>query len=127
MIFFRNALSSLVGIIVGMISNICLIILGSFIIVAPHNMNPMDATNWSLVYFIFPFLAHSLGTLMGAVVASKISKNNSILVPMFVGLYFLFGGMYMAFIMPAPLWFLLCDLTLCYIPMALIGWNLSNL
>lgn len=127
MILFRNALSSLVGIIVGMISNICLIILGSFIIVAPPNMNPMDATNWSLVYFIFPFLAHSLGTLTGAVVASKISKNNSILVPVFVGLYFLCGGLYMTFIMPAPLWFILCDLALCYIPMALIGWNLSNL
>ena len=123
----KNILSIILGIIVGMVCNIGLIILGGFIFIVPPSMNPIDATHWPLFYFIFPFLAHSIGTLVGAFVASKFSKNNSIIIPMFVGLYFLSGGMYMVSIFPAPLWFILCDLTLCYIPMALVGWNLSNL
>ena len=43
-----------------------------------------------------------------------------------VGLYFLAGGIYMVTILPAPTWFVLLDVILGYIPMALLGWKISK-
>ena len=114
------------SIIIGMIVNIGLIIIGGTIFPLPENIEPMNATNWEIKYFLFPFLAHSIGTLSGAFVASKLSKNYHIIIPIIVGLYFLSGGIYMVMILPAPTWFICLDLIVSYIPMALLGWKVSK-
>ena len=113
-------------IIIGMIINIGLIVLGGIIFPLPENFEPMNAMNWELKYFIFPFLGHSVGTLLGALLVSKLSKKSSIILPLIVGLYFLLGGIYMITILPAPMWFVLLDVILGYIPMALLGWKISK-
>jgi len=107
----------IISIIIGMIINIGLIIIGGMIFPLSENFKPMNAINWDLKYFIFPFLAHSIGTLSGAFVASKLSRNYHIIIPGIVGLYFLSGGIYMVTILPAPIWFICLDLIICYIPM----------
>ena len=122
----KNIAIVILGIIIGMIVNIGLIILGGIIFSAPENFEPMNAINWDLKYFIFPFLAHSIGTLSGAFIVSKLSKKSSIILPLVVGLYFLSGGIYMITILPAPMWFVLLDVILGYIPMALLGWKISK-
>ena len=61
----RNILAVITGILVGMIVNMGLIILGSSLIPITEGFKPMDAIKWDLNNFIFPFLAHSLGTLVG--------------------------------------------------------------
>ena len=109
-----------------MIINIGLIILGGIIFPPPESFEPMNAMNWDLKYFIFPFLAHSIGTLSGSLIVSKFSKKSSIILPLIVGLYFLSGGIYMSTILPAPMWFVLLDVILGYIPMALLGWKISK-
>ena len=109
-----------------MIVNIGLIIIGGTIFPLPENIEPMNATNWEIKYFLFPFLAHSIGTLSGAFVASKLSKNYHIIIPIIVGLYFLSGGIYMVMILPAPTWFICLDLIVSYIPMALLGWGFNK-
>ena len=48
------------SIIIGMIVNIGLIIIGGTIFPLPENIEPMNATNWEIKYFLFPFLAHSI-------------------------------------------------------------------
>ena len=53
------------GILVGMIVNMGLIILGSLIPI-PEYFDPMNAINWKPTNFILPFLAHTLGILVGA-------------------------------------------------------------
>ena len=116
----------ILGIIIGMITNIGLIIIGGMIFPLSENFNPMNAINWDFKYFIFPFLAHSIGTLSGAFVASKLSRNYHIIMPLIVGLYFLLGGIYMVTIFPAPTWFVLLDIIVSYIPMALLGWKISK-
>ena len=116
----------ILGIIIGMIVNIGLILLGGIIFVPTENFEPMNAMNWDIKYFIFPFLAHSIGTLSGSFFVSKLSKNTTIIMPLLVGLYFFMGGIYMVKILPAPMWFILVDLILAYIPMALIGWKISK-
>ena len=122
----KNIAIVLLGIIFGMIVNIGLIILGGTIFPPSENFEPMNAMNWNLKYFIFPFLAHSIGTLSGALIVSKLSNKSSIILPLIVGLYFLLGGIYMITILPAPMWFVLLDVILGYIPMALLGWKLAN-
>ena len=109
-----------------MIINIGLIIIGGMIFPLSENFKPMNAINWDFKYFIFPFLAHSIGTLSGAFVASKLSRNYHIIIPLMVGLYFLSGGIYMVTILPAPIWFICLDLIICYIPMCLLGWSLNK-
>ena len=116
----------ILGIIIGMILNMGLIIFGGIIFTPTENIEPMNAINWDLKYFIFPFLAHSVGTLSGSFLVSKLSRNSNIIFPLIVGLYFLSGGIYMAIILPAPMWFVFLDLIVCYIPMSLIGWRISK-
>ena len=114
------------GIIIGMIVNMGLIILGGIIFTPTENFEPMNAINWDLKYFIFPFLAHSIGTLSGSYLVSRLSRNSHIIFPLIIGLYFLSGGIYMVTILPAPMWFVFLDLIVCYVPISLIGWRISK-
>lgn len=72
-------------------------------------------------HFIFPFLAHALGTLVGAVAAALISPLSPLRTGLPVGLLFLLGGAYMVYELPSPAWFNVLDLTCAYIPMAFAG------
>ena len=124
--FFKNIGIIIVGIISGSILNMIFILSGSFIFPLSENFEPMSALNWDLKYFIFPFLAHSIGTLSGAFIASKLLRGYNIIIPLTVGVFFLWVGIYMVMIIPAPIWFISLDLILCYIPMALLGWKISK-
>ena len=121
----KNILAVIIGVTIGMVVNMGLIIIGSKIFPYPSEVYFLDATSWDIKYFIFPFLAHAIGTLAGAFSSIKISKN--IINAIIVGIYFLSGGIYMVVILPSPIWFICLDLIIAYIPMALLGWKLNNL
>ena len=123
----KNVLALIGGGLVGMIANMGLIITGNQLIPFSDNMNPMNAMNWELKYFIFPFLAHSIGTFSGAYIAAKFSASYHMLFAICIGIFFLSGGISMVFILPAPVWFVVVDLVLAYIPMGWLGWTISNL
>ena len=112
------------GIIIGTIVNMGLIISGWSIFVPTDNFNPMNAMSWDLKYFIFPFLAHSAGTFSGSFFVSKFSSTR--VMPLIIGFYFLLGGIYMVTILPAPIWFILLDIILAYIPMSLLAWKITK-
>ncbi len=123
---FKNIAIIILGIIIGMIIISGIHFLEGLVFVKPENFNHMNAMNWDLKYFIFPFLAHSIGTLSGAFIASKLLRGNNIIIPLTVGVFFLWVGIYMVMIIPAPIWFISLDLILCYITMALLGWKISK-
>ncbi len=125
-LFFKYIAILIFGILIGMLVNMGLIIIGGTILPLPENFEPMNAINWDIKYFLFPFLAHSIGTFSGAFIASKLSNNYHIIIPLIVGICFLSGGIYMVMILPAPTWFICLDLIVCYIPMALLGWNFNK-
>ncbi len=125
-VFLRIILSLILGIVSGSAINILLIIAGQNIITAPSSFNPMNAQDWTVSFFIFPFLAHSLGTLVGSFVAAKASKEYHISISLMVGLWFLAGGIYMTTIITATTWFEILDIIICYIAMAYIGWELNK-
>jgi hypothetical protein len=80
----------------------------------------------SAQHFIFPFLAHALGTLLSGTLAvlflKKSNKLNYYL--WFIGGLFFAAGTYMVTILPAPWWFNILDLTLAYFPMAWLPYYL---
>ena len=125
-LFFKIVLSLILGIVVGSAVNMSLIIAGSYFVKVPETFNPMNAQDWTMTLFIFPFLAHSAGTLAGAFAASKASKNYHMAIPLGIGLWFLAGGIFMAKLIPAPAWFEITDLVICYIPMSWLGWKLNK-
>ena len=120
----KNILALIGGGLVGMVANMGLIITGNELIPFSDNINPMDAMNWELKYFIFPFLAHAIGTLVGAFIVARYTASYHMVLSLSVGVFFLIGGISMVFIMPAPLWFIVVDLLLAYIPMGWLGWKI---
>lgn len=77
-------------------------------------------------FFIFPFLAHAIGTFAGATLASYFALTNQFRASMAVGFIFLLGGIAVNFMIPSTTWFLLMDLLVAYIPMAWLGYKLAD-
>lgn len=129
----KNLIAIVVGLIVGSVVNIGIVMLSGLVIPPPEggDVTTMEGLRKTLPlfepkHFIMPFLAHALGTLAGAFMASRIAASRKILFAMIIGLFFLAGGIMSAFALQGPLWFLILDLLLAYIPMAWIGGRLGE-
>lgn len=122
------------GIIIGSVFNLFLIEISGFIIKPPEgaDLTTMDGLKNTMhlfqpKHFIFPFLAHSLGTFIGAFISMLMFKNYNYKFGLFIGCWFLLGGVSMVMMAPSPLWFILLDLIGAYIPMAWLAWKLIEL
>jgi len=129
----RNILAVLSGLILGNLVNMSLIMLSNSIIPPPSGYDNTSIeglkSTMNLLepkHFIFPFLAHALGTLVAAFIASKIAANNQLKLSLVIGVLFLLAGISMVAMIPSPLWFSTLDLVGAYIPMAYLGWKLSG-
>ena len=127
---FRNILALIAGLAGGSIVNMGLIELGGVVIPAPAGTDTSTTEGlqaamplFELKHFIFPFLAHAIGTLVGAWLAALIAASNKLTFAMVIGCLFFLGGAYMAFILPSPPWFNILDLVVAYIPMAWLGYK----
>ncbi|TXC85411.1 hypothetical protein [Luteibaculum oceani] len=119
------------GFIVGSIVNGGLIMLGSQIIPPPLGVDPMDSESiihniglFKPKHFLFPFLAHALGTLVGAFIALLIAKQH--IAAWILGGLFLLAGIANVFMIPGPTWFAILDVALAYLPMAWLAIRLRN-
>ncbi|MBX2965755.1 MAG: hypothetical protein KF845_06390 [Cyclobacteriaceae bacterium] len=128
----RNILAVIAGLLVGSIVNMSLVKAGYVVLplegIDPNDMEALAAAMPTLEfkYFIFPFLAHALGTLVGAIVAGLIAASHKIKFALGIGVLFLIGGILACFMLPAPTWFVVTDLALAYIPMAWIGGTIAG-
>ncbi len=129
----RNSIAVIAGWFGGSFINMSLINLGYKIYpiegLDPQNMD-MEALaavmpTLSSEYFIFPFLAHALGTLVGAAIAGLIAANNKMKFSLAIGGLFLLGGIIMMYFIPSPTWFAVADIGFAYIPMAWIGGKIA--
>jgi uncharacterized membrane protein YgdD (TMEM256/DUF423 family) len=77
-------------------------------------------------HFLMPFLAHALGTLVAALLASLFAKSHRKRCALATGIVFFVGGAMAVSMLPAPLWFNITDLAFAYIPMALLGHWIST-
>ena len=129
----RNILAVIFGLIIGGFVNMTIITYGGAIIPPPDGVNPNDIESikanmylYQKIHFVVPFLAHALGTFVGAFIASVISSSHQLKFAIGIGCFYLMGGIMMVFMLPSPMWFNVLDLTLAYIPMGWLGWKLSE-
>ena len=78
-------------------------------------------------HFIMPFLAHALGTLVGAVIAYLIAASHNARFAYLIGVVFFCGGIAASYMIPAPAWFIALDLLVAYLPMAWLGIRIGRL
>ena len=123
----KNIIAIVCGWFIGSLVNMGLIEAGHTLIpiegLDPNDMKALAKVMPSLSakYFIFPFLAHALGTLIGAIVTGLIAASHKMRFSLAIGALFLLGGIAVSFILPAPIWFIACDIIIAYIPMAWLG------
>lgn len=129
----RNILAVTAGLIVGSMANMGTLYLGNSIIPLPEGLdiNDMEALKAAIPdfepkNFVTPFMAHAIGTLVGAFLTALIAAGNKMSMAMIVGILFLCGGAYMVFQLPAPMWFNVLDLAGAYIPMAWLGCKIAG-
>ncbi|MGJ4789437.1 hypothetical protein [Leptospira koniambonensis] len=121
--YVRNTLSVIAGLIIGSIVNMGLITISGSIIPPPEgaDVTTMEGLKASIhlfqpKHFIFPFLAHALGTFVGALVAASIAASHKLKFALVIGGFFLVGGTANVLMLPAPAWFNVLDLFGAYIP-----------
>jgi hypothetical protein len=124
----RNIFAVIIGLLAGGILNMALVTVSPLVIPPPEGVDVTKAESLAASihlfepkHFVFPFLAHALGTLAGALVAYLIAGSYRSVFAFTIGAFFLVGGIMVAFTIPAPLWFIFLDLAAAYLPMAWIG------
>lgn len=124
----KNILGVITGVLIGGILNMGIIMISGNIIAPPEGADMTTTEGLKAAmhlmepkHFLMPFLAHALGTLLGAFVTATIVANHKMKFAIGVGTWFFLGGLSMVFMLPSPVWFTLTDLGLAYIPMAYLG------
>jgi hypothetical protein len=124
----KNIIAVVVGILVGSIVNMAIVMISGSIIPPPEggDITTMEGLKETIhlftpKHFIFPFLAHAIGTLSGAFIAAKVAANRKMTFALVIGVFFLIGGAVNVYSLGGPVWFNVLDLLAAYIPMAYLG------
>jgi len=128
-----NLIALVAGLLIGGSVNMAIIALGGHWVPPPPGVNPSDAQSiaahiheYQYHQLLIPFLAHALGTLVGASVAFILGRRIRWTLAWIVGFAFLAGGIAAVQMIPAPLWFVVLDLGVAYLPMAWLATRLSE-
>lgn len=128
-----NIIAVIGGIILGSAVNMLIIHYGPLVIPPPDGVDVSTAEGlqkgihlFKPIHFIVPFIAHLLGTFVGALVAGKIAATHKLKFAIGIGFFFLLGGIGAAFMIPAPNWFIAVDLLLAYLPVAWIAGKITS-
>lgn len=129
----RNILAVILGLFIGGVVNMGIITISGDIVPLPQGVNPSDMESIRAAmgefqprHFLMPFLAHALGTLVGALITALVGSNRKMFLALVVGVFFLIGGIINTFMLPVPIWFVVVDLVLAYLPMAWLGAALGS-
>lgn len=132
-VLLRNIAACFTGVILGGGVNMMLVMVGPSVIPPPPGVDVTDAEAirnsidlFEARHFLFPFLAHSIGTLVGALVAYLVAASHKNRFALVIGALFLLGGIAASSMIPAPAWFIVLDLVAAYIPMAWLGGRLGE-
>ena len=124
-IVLRNIAAVIAGVVLGSLANMAVVMLGPALVPPPAGVDMTTAEGLQHAmpllqprHFIAPFLAHALGTLVGACTAYRIAGSRKATFAWVIGVLFLCGGIAASVMIPAPTWFKACDLVLAYLPMA---------
>ena len=129
----RNIIAVVLGLFAGSVVNMGTLMIGGEIIPPPAGVDISDMESlksgmhlFETKHFLFPFLAHAFGTLVGAFVVAKIAVSHKMKFALGIGAFFLIGGIVNVFMLPSPMWFTILDLVGAYIPMGWLGGKLAE-
>lgn len=124
----RWLLAVVLGFALGSVVNMGLLTLGGRLIAPPTgaDVSTLEGLKAALPlfepkHFLFPFLAHALGTLAGAGLAAGLAAARAGAAAIAVTGLFLLGGIANVLMLPGPVWFNAADLLLAYLPMGWLG------
>lgn len=127
----KNILAVVAGLIVGSLVNGALISISGSIIAPPEGVDVKTLEGlksgihlFEPKHFLFPFLAHALGTFVGALLATLIAATHKFKFAMAIGVLFFLAGIANVMMLPAPMWFNVTDIALAYLPMAFLAHKL---
>ena len=130
--FIRLVLAVVLGFVVGSAVNMALIKVGGSVVPPPAgtDVTTMEGLKAALLlfeakHFLFPFLAHALGTSVGAFIAALLAPGKSVVPAYVAGCMFLAGGVASIVMLPSPLWFSAVDLLLAYLPTTWLAQTLA--
>lgn len=129
----RNILAVILAVVVGSSANMALIMLSPSLIPPPPGVDVNNAESlansihlFGPQHFLMPFLAHAVGTLVGAITARLVAASYQTHLAYGIGGFFLLGGIAASTMIPAPTWFIALDLVCAYLPMAWLGIQIGN-
>ena len=128
-----NLLALLIGVAVGGSVNMGFVVLGQSLIPPPAGVDVTNAESFRAAihffeprHFVMPFAAHALGTLAGALAGCLLSATHRTAISYGIGAVFLLGGIAASFMITTPVWFVVLDLVVAYIPMAWLGLTIGK-
>lgn len=131
----RNILAIVAGVIIGGMVNMSIVSVSGSVVPLPEGVDPNDMESiranihrFSIANYIMPFLAHALGTLVGAIIAVIIGASHHMRLALIVGIIYLILGIITNFFMlpESALWFKILDTGAAYVPMGWLGWKLAS-
>jgi len=124
----KNIIAVLTGLLVGSLVNMGIVMISGMVIEPPEgaDVTTLEGLKESIHLFqprhyIMPFLAHAIGTFVGAFLAAWIAANNKSRWALLIGAFFFVGGLSNVFMIPSPIWFIALDLIVAYFPMAYLA------
>lgn len=124
----KNILAVLAGVISGGFLNMGIIMISRFIIPPPEgaDLTTLEGLKASMhlmepKHYLMPLLAHALGTLLAALIGAALAASHKMRLALGISAWFMLGGLINVFMLPAPMWFNLLDLTVAYIPMGYLA------
>lgn len=130
----KNSLAVIAGLIIGSLLNMGIVMISGTIISPPEgaDVTTMEGLKASIhlfqpKHFLFPFLAHALGTFVGALLTAILAATHKLKLALLIGVFFLAGGTANAFMLPSPVWFVIVDVLGAYVPMAWMGYRMHLL
>lgn len=117
----RNILAVIIGALACIFLNGLLLGLMMKLVGTPEGFDPNKMDTYHLLqakHYLSPFVAHALPSLVGGAIAALIAASRKMTYALVVGGLHLLGGLIAAFMIPAPVWFIVLDLAVAYLPMA---------
>lgn len=128
----KNIIAVIAGFLCGSLVNGGIIMVSGSVIPPPDgaDVTTMEGLKASMhlfepKHFLMPFLAHALGTFVGAFFAAKLAANHQLKFALGIGILFLAGGITNVILLPSPLWFSVLDLVAAYLPMAYMAGKIA--
>ena len=121
------------GLVAASVVNMSIILCGSFVVAPPPgaDMNTPEGIRAAMsqmtpIHFLMPFLAHVSGTLAGGLAAAVTAASHKMTFALVIGVIFLGFGIVMVGMVGGPVWFIVCDLGIAYVPMAWLGGKIGT-